>query len=126
MFCGKVMVIHTTDGLIKKVLIYKRSYFPEPYTHSKKKIKVELDLSSYARKSDLKNATGIDTLKVVKEVDLASLKSDADKLDINKVKIVLADLYKLSNIVENNAVNKSVYNELVKKVKAVQTNDTSN
>ena len=90
-------------------MIYKRSYFPE-----------------HATKSDLKNATGIDTLKFVKEVDLASLKSDADKLDTNKVKIVLADLYKLSNIVENNAVKKSVYDELVKKVKAVQSNNTSN
>ena len=37
------------------------SYFPGPYTHSKCKIKVDLDLPNYATKSDLKNATGVDT-----------------------------------------------------------------
>ena len=83
-------------------------------------------MSSYATKSDLKNATGIDNSKFVKEIDLASLKLDVDKLDISKVKIVFVDLYKLSNIVENNAVKKTAYDELVKKVKAIQTNDTGN
>ena len=34
------------------------SYFPEPHTHSKKQIEIELDLSNYATKSYLKNATG--------------------------------------------------------------------
>ena len=48
-------------GLIKKRYFYaKMSYFP-PYGHSKNKIEVELDLSNYAPKSDLKNATGVDT-----------------------------------------------------------------
>ena len=49
------------------------SYFPEPYGHSRNKIKVDLNLSVYATKSDLKSATGVDTLKYVKESDLASL-----------------------------------------------------
>ena len=47
-------------------------------------MKVELDLSIYATKSALENATGIDTSDFVKKVDLASLKSDVDKLDIDK------------------------------------------
>ena len=34
-------------------------------------VKVELDLSNYATKADLKNATGVDTLKFTKKVDLA-------------------------------------------------------
>ena len=61
------------------------SYFP-PYSHSKNRIKVELDLSNYARKSELKNATGVTTLQFAKKADLASLKSDVDELDIDKLK----------------------------------------
>ena len=56
------------------------SYFPQPYTRSKNKIKLELDFSSYATKSDLKNATGGDN-GFAKMVDLASLKITVDKLD---------------------------------------------
>ena len=50
------------------------SYFPEPYTRSKNKTKVELDLSNYSTKFDLKNATGVDTSKFAKKADLATLK----------------------------------------------------
>ena len=58
---GKFMIIHLIVGLIKKILLYKMSFFPEPYTRSKNKIKIELDFSDYATKSDLKNAIGVDT-----------------------------------------------------------------
>ena len=51
-------------------------------------MKVELDLSDYATKTDLKDTTGVDTLKLAKKVDLAKLKSDRDKLDIDKLKNV--------------------------------------
>ena len=47
-------------------------------------MKVELDLPNYATKADLKNAAGVDTSKFAKKVDLANLKSDVDKLDIDK------------------------------------------
>ena len=60
--------------------------FPEPKS-SWERGKVELDLSNYATKSDLKNATGVDTSKFVIKVDLGSLKSSADKLDIDKLKM---------------------------------------
>ena len=60
------------------------SYFPEPYTCSKNRIKVELDLSNYAAKSDLKNATGVDTSNFANKAALASLKSEVDKLDIDE------------------------------------------
>ena len=59
-------------------------YFPEP--KSLEKVKFELDLSNYATKTDLKNATGIDTSSFAKKVDLANLKSNLDKLDIDKQK----------------------------------------
>ena len=50
------------------------SYFPEPYTYSKNKIKVELDLANYATKSDLRIGTGVNTPKFAKKTNLAGLK----------------------------------------------------
>ena len=47
-------------------------------------MKVELDLPNYATKADFKNAAGIDTSKYAKKVYLASLKSNVDKLDVDK------------------------------------------
>ena len=52
----------------------------------KAEVKVELDLSNYATKVDLKNTTGADISKLAKKVDLLNLKSDVDKLDIDKWK----------------------------------------
>ena len=57
---GKVMIIHLIVGLIKNVLLYKMTYFPRSHT-SKNKKEVELELSNYARKSDLNNTTCVDT-----------------------------------------------------------------
>ena len=45
------MIILLTVGLTKNILLYKMSYLPEPHTHSKHKIKAELDLSNYAKKA---------------------------------------------------------------------------
>ena len=59
-------------------------YFPEPESF-RGRVKIELDLSNYATKTDLKNATGVDTSSVAKKVDLANLKSNVDKLDIDKL-----------------------------------------
>ena len=49
---GKPMIILLTIELIKKILLYKMSYIPKPYTHSRNRRKLELDLSNYATKSD--------------------------------------------------------------------------
>ena len=73
------------------------SYFP-PYSYSKNKIEVELDFSNYATKSDLKNATGADTLQFFKKDDLANLKSEVDKLDIDKLAELDADKLKLVHV----------------------------
>ena len=78
-------------------------------------VKVELDLSNYATKAVLKNATGVDTFEFAKKVDLASLKSEIDKLDIGKLETTSVDLSKLSDAVKNEVVKKTVYDELVKK-----------
>ena len=71
-----------------------REYFPKPNSLGAN-VKVELDLSNYATKSDLKNETGVDTSKFAKNVDLASLKSNVDKSDIDKLKNVLSGLSSL-------------------------------
>ena len=82
------MIMLFTVGSIKKISLYKISYFPEPYTRNENKIEVELDSSNDATKSDLKNAAGVDTSKFAKKADLASLKSEIDKLFINQLKAI--------------------------------------
>ena len=90
-------------------------YFPEPKS-SGGRVKVELDLSNYATKADLKNATGVDTSKFAKKIDLASLKSEVDQLDIDKLVPAPVDLSKLSNVVKNNDAKKDVCNAKIKDI----------
>ena len=59
-------------------------YFP-PYRNNRGDIKVELDLSNYATKIDLKNVTHVDTSNFASKTNLASLKTEVDKLDIGKL-----------------------------------------
>ena len=66
-------------------------YFPEPKSSGGKVI-VELDLPNYETRTDLKNATSVDTLKFAQKVDLANLKSNVDKLDNDKLKNVPSGL----------------------------------
>ena len=80
---------------------------------------------NYATKFDLKNATGVDTPEFVRKIDLTGLKSDIDKLDINQLETIPADLSKLNNAVEKEVLEKTVYDELVKKVNVIQDTDTS-
>ena len=62
-------------------------YFPKPNSLGAN-VKVKLDLSNYATKTDSKKATGVDTSKFPKTVGLASLKSNVNKLDNDKLKHV--------------------------------------
>ena len=71
------------------------------------RVKVELDLSNYAKKADLKNATGVDTSKFAKKVGLASLRSNVDKLDIDKIKNVPTNVTNLKGKVDKSDVDKS-------------------
>ena len=91
-------------------------YFLELYTCSKNKIKVELDLSNYTAKSDLKSATGVDISKFVKKTDLASLKLEVDKLDIGKLEKVPSGLRNLKTKLDKLDVDmlQSVRNDLKK------------
>ena len=90
-------------------------YFP-PYRRSGGKIKVELDLSSYATKTDLKNITNLDVSSFASKTNLASSKTEVDITDVYKLKTVPVDLAKLSNVVKNDVVKKTEYNKLVTKL----------
>ena len=70
--------------------------------------------------------TDVDTWKFAEKVDLANLKSEIDKLDVGKLETFPVDLSKLREVVKNKVAKKTEYNELVKKVNAINTIDTSN
>ena len=80
-------------------------YFPKPKDLGAN-VKVELNLSNYATKADLKNVTGVDTLHFAEKTDLANLKSDVDKLDIDKLKNVPSNLNNLDSKVDKLDVDK--------------------
>ena len=84
-------------------------YFP-PYNNSSKNIKVELELSNYATKKDIKDITHTYASGFVSKTNLAALKSEVDKIDTDKLKTVPNDLAQLSNVVKNDVVKKTDYN----------------
>ena len=84
---------------------YKMSYYP-PYKSSSNNIKVKLDLTNYATKTDLKNITHVD-------VSIFASKTEVDKIDVDKLKTTPVDLAKLTNAVENDLVKKTDYNAKV-------------
>ena len=92
-----------------------------PYRPSRGDIKVERDLSSYAIKTDLKNETHVDVSSFASKTNLASLKTEVDKIDADKLKTVPVDLAKSSNVVKNDVVNKTEYNGLKPKVGSIAT-----
>ena len=82
-------------------------YFPKPFKSFGRNINVKVDLSNYARKTDLKNVTHLDTLSFALKTNLASLKTKVDKLDIDKLAPVPVDLSKLSDAVKDYVVKKN-------------------
>ena len=96
-------------------------YFPKPYKPFGGDINFTVDLSNYATKDDIKNITHVDTSSFALKTNLANLKSEVDKLDIDKLKPIPTDLSKLSNAVKNNVVKKTDYNKLVAKVNNIDT-----
>ena len=95
-------------------------YFP-PYNNSSENIKVELDLSNYATRKDIKDITHVDTSSYALKTNLAALKTEVDNIDTDKLKAVPNDLAKLSNVVKNDVVKKTEYNTLKNKVDAIDT-----
>ena len=82
---------------------------------------VKLIFQIMQKKSDLKNATHVDTSSFALKSNLASLKTEIDKLGIDKLVPVPVDVIKLSDVVKNDVIKKAVYDKLVAKVNNIDT-----
>ena len=109
---GNGMTIHLIVGLIKKTLY---NNFPKPPSDCEN-IKIKFDLSNYATKPDIKDITHVDTSNFALKTNLANLKTEVDKIDIEK-------LVPIPNVVKNDVVKKVDYNKLVAKVNNIDTSD---
>ena len=96
-------------------------YFPKPYEPFGGDINVKVDLSNYATKADIKDISHVDTSSFALKTNLANSKTEVDKLDIDKLAPVPVDLSKLSDVVKNDVVKKTVYDKLVAKVNSIDT-----
>ena len=133
MLNGKAIIIHLIAGLIKifNIILYifkKRfhlikmcQYFLKPYELFGGYINVKVDLSNYATKADIKNTSHVDTSSFALKTNLANLKSEVEKLDIDKLVPAPVDLSKLSDAVKNDVVKKDIYDKLVTKVNNINT-----
>ena len=81
-------------------------YFPKSFRSFGGNIKVKVDFSNYATKTDLKTVTHVDISRFVLKTNLVGLKTEFDKLDIDKLVSVPFNLSKLSDVVKNDVVKK--------------------
>ena len=93
------------------------SYYP-PYKSSSNNVKVELYLTNYATKTDLKNITHVDVSSFASKTNLTALKTEVDKIDTDKLKTAPTDSDKLTNAIENDVVKKTDYNTKVTSIEA--------
>ena len=120
----KDMIIALIVGLIKKTLIKMSQCFTKlSNSHFGDSIKFKVDLPNYATKTDLKNVTDVDTSSFPLKTNLANLKTEIDKLDIDKLVPVSVDLSKLSDVVKNDVVKKTLFDKMVVKVDNIDTSD---
>ena len=96
-------------------------YLPKPFRNFGGNNNIKVDLSSYATKTDLKNVMHVDTSSFALKKNSASLKTEVDKLDIDKLVPVSVELSKLSDVVRNDIVKKAMYDNLVAKVNNADT-----
>ena len=101
------------------------TYYP-PHKSSSQNMKVELDLANYAIKDDAKNITHVDVSNFASKTNLAALKTEVDKIDVDKLKTVPVDLAKLSNVVNNDIVKKTDYNTKVTSIESQIAGVTKN
>ena len=99
-------------------------YFPKPFnSHFGENIKVKIDMSNYATKTDIKNISHVDNSNFALKTNLANLKTEVDKLDIDILATVPVDLIILSDVVKNDVIKRTTYDELVAKVDDINTSD---
>ena len=84
-------------------------YFPKSFGSFGRNINVKVDLSNNATKTDIKNISHDDTSSFALKTNLANLKTEVDKLDIEKLVPVPTDLSELSNVVKIDVVKKKLY-----------------
>ena len=96
-------------------------YFPKPFEPFGGDISVKVDLSNYATKAYFKNVTHVHTSSFALKANLANLKTEVDKLDTDKLVPVPVDVSKLSDVVKNDVVKKTIYEKLVAKVNSIDT-----
>ena len=101
------------------MILFNKSYFPKPYEPFGGDISVKVDCSNYATKADIKNILHVDTSSFALKLNLASFKTEIDKLDIDKLVPVSVDLSKLSDVVKNDVVKTTAYDKSVTKVNSV-------
>ena len=101
------------------------SYCPL-YKSSSNNVKIELELSNYATKTDIKNITHVDVSSFASKTNLAALKTEIDKIDTDKLKTIPADLAKLSNVVKNDVVKKTGYSTKITSIEAQISGLTKN
>ena len=97
-------------------------YFPKSFEAFGGDINVKVDLCNYATKSDVENISQVDTSIFALKSNLASLKTEIDKLDFDKLASLPVDLIKLRDVFKNDVVKKTVYDKLVAKVNSIDTN----
>ena len=98
-------------------------YFPKPFRNFGGNIILKVDLYNYATKTDLKHVTHVDTSSFALKTNLANIKTEGDKLDIDKLAPVAVDLSKPSDVVKNDVVKKDMHDKLVGKVSNIDTSD---
>ena len=96
-------------------------YFPKPYKPFGGDINVKVDLSNYATKADIKNISHVNTSSFALKANLANVKTEVDKLDIDKLVPVPVNLSKLSDVIKNDVVKKTACDKLVAKVNSIDT-----
>ena len=101
---------------MKSYCLKMSQYFPKTYEPFSGDINVKVALSNYATKTDIKNISHVDTSSFALKTNLANLKTEVDKLDIDKLVPVPTDLSKLSNVVKNDVIKKTEYDKLVAEV----------
>ena len=109
-----------------KKLNYKMSAYYPPHRSSSNNVKVEIDLTNYATKGDVKNITHVDVSSFASKTNLAALKTEVDEIDADKLKTTPTDLTKLSNVVKNDVVKKTDYNAKVTSIESKIAGVTKN
>ena len=94
-------------------------YFPKPYEPFGGDNNVKVGLYNYATKTDIKNTSHADTSSFALKPNLASLKVEVYKLDIDKLVPVSVGLRKLSDVVKNDVIKNTVFDKLVAKVNSI-------